>query len=89
MKYLIIALLIFPLCSFADVNFFETEINFWDEEKKEFWPDSERRVGRHHDGSARPTRKGGPKSRRRTRRPKRSEGSDRSGPSRKPKKSED
>lgn len=34
MKYLILILLLFPLSSFADVNFFETEINFWDEKKK-------------------------------------------------------
>lgn len=40
MKYLVIALLMFPLCSFADVNFFETEINFWDEKKKDIRKES-------------------------------------------------
>ncbi len=40
MKYLVIALLILPLCSFADVNFFETEINFWDEKKKDMRKES-------------------------------------------------
>lgn len=34
MKFLIISLFMLSLSSYADVNFFETEINFWGESKK-------------------------------------------------------